>query len=348
MPRASDPNKPPLSPTPISLKESAKDPSRIPLKVLVAEDDASSRELVVKAITLLGYECRSARDGQEAWEMHQAEHADVILSDWRMPRMDGLELCRRTRVAGDEEAYTYFIFLSALSDRDHFIRGTEAGADDFHSKPVDLVELRARLVSAGRVIALHRKLAEKNAILRRDSQVSFRAARTDPLTEVSNRLQMDEDLAELDRRVIPGEARHSIAIGDIDWFKKYNDHYGHIAGDDVLRRVARIIRGALRETDGLYRYGGEEFVLLFPGLSLARAVRAVERVRRSVQRHAIPTQGDLSVVTMSFGVAELDARADTSLQDCLRRADRALYRAKGAGRNRVESARVPEASTAST
>jgi two-component system cell cycle response regulator len=264
----------------------------IPLKVLVAEDDDAARLALEKVVRLLGYECRSARDGLEAWEMHQIEHADVILSDWQMPCLDGTELCRRTRTLDDDGAYTYFILMTSFEDKEHRVRGMEAGADDYHTKPVDLDDLQARLIAAGRVVALYRRLAEKNALLRRDGQRSFRVARIE-----------------------------------------------HLAGDDVLRRIARTIREELREGDGLYRYGGEEFLVLLPEQSLAEASLAMERVRAAIERVAIPTSGSKEFVTISLGVAELDLALDHAPEDWLRRADEALYRAKSNGRNRVETAR---------
>lgn len=311
----------------------------VPLNVLVVDDEDAARQALETAVRLLGYKCRSARDGLEAWEMHQREHADVILSDWQMPRMDGVELCRRTRVDADEGTYTYFIFMTSFGDKDHFLRGMEAGADDYHTKPVDLDELCARLASAGRVVAVYRKLAEKNAVLKRDSQLSFRVARIDALTQVSNRLSMDEDLKVLWSRAKRYLHRYSIAICDIDRFKRYNDHFGHLAGDDVLRRVAQTIRAQLREGDGLYRYGGEEFVVLLPEQSLAEAARAMDRVRLAVEHLGIATSRD-HVVTISFGVAELELPVDRTPEDWLRRADAALYRAKANGRNRVATDRV--------
>ena len=311
------------------------------LKVLVVEDDDSARHALETSVRLLGYDCRSARDGMEAWEVHQVDHADVILSDWQMPRMDGVELCRRTRTSQEEGKYTYFIFMTSFTDKEHFVRGMEAGADDYHTKPVDLDELHARLVSAGRVVALYRELAEKNAVLRRDSQTSFRVARVDALTQVANRLSMDEDLKVLWSRVKRYGHRYSIAICDVDRFKAYNDNFGHLAGDDVLRRVAQTIREQLREGDGLYRYGGEEFVVLLPEQSLAEAARAMDRVRTAVEKLAIQTHSERGVLTISFGVAELEPPEEGAPEDWLRRADTALYRAKSAGRNRVETDRPP-------
>lgn len=310
---------------------------RVPLRVLIVDDDDAARLALVQAVRDLGHACRGARDGLDAWEMHQREHADVIVSDWLMPRMDGLELCRRTRVARDEGAYTYFIFMTGFHDKDHFVRGMDAGADDYHTKPVDLDELRARLASAARVIAVYRELAEKNAVLRRDSQASFRVARVDALTQVGNRLSMDEDLKALWSRVERYGHRYSIAILDLDRFKALNDHFGHIPGDDALRRVAHAIRNELRAGDGLYRYGGEEFVVLLPEQPLAEAIRAMNRVRVAVEQLALPTHGERGVLTISAGVAELDSTRHRTPQDWLCHADAELYGAKSAGRNRINA-----------
>jgi sigma-B regulation protein RsbU (phosphoserine phosphatase) len=134
---------------------------RGPLRVIVAEDETALRETLHKAVKMLGHECRSAKDGAEAWALHQERRADVILSDWRMPRVDGLELCRRTRAAETDGRSTYFIFLTGVDDREHLLEGMAAGADDYHGKPVDLDELQARLASAARILSLYAELAER-------------------------------------------------------------------------------------------------------------------------------------------------------------------------------------------
>lgn len=309
---------------------------RASLNVIVAEDDAAARRALGIAVRSLGHECREARDGLEAWEMYQREHADVIISDWQMPRMDGLELCRRTRASCEGRTYTYFMLVTGCDDKDHLIHGTET-ADNYYTKPTDLDELGARLVSASRVLRVCRDLAEKNAMLSRDSQASFQLARVDALTQVGNRLSMDEDLKALWSRATRYGHGYSIAICDIDWFKTYNDRLGHIAGDDALRRVAVAIREELRGGDCVYRYGGEEFLIVLPEQSLADATRAINRVRAAVERLRIPNPyGERDVLTLSAGVAELDAVEDRTLEDWLRRVDAALYRAKSSGRNRVE------------
>ncbi len=307
-----------------------------PLKVLVVDDERAAGNELAEVVTSFGYECRTAGDGLEAWSMHQKDHADVILSDWEMPRMDGLELCKRTRVADGTSGYTYFIFMTAFGDWEHFIQGMEAGADDYQTKPVDLDELQARLASAARVVSVYRRLTERNIALRRDSQTSFTLARVDALTGVANRLRLDGDLRALWSQAERYGRRYSIAMADIDWFKAYNDHFGHLAGDAALLSVAKAIQGQLRAGDSVYRYGGEEFVVVLPEQSLRRAAEAATRIRLAVQSLALHTVTGAGVMTLSLGVAELSPM-DENAAAWLGRADSALYRAKARGRNRVEA-----------
>jgi two-component system chemotaxis response regulator CheY len=307
-----------------------------PLRVLVVDDDQDSRQLIGDALASFGYDCRVASNGAEAWEMHHADPADVILSDWRMPCVDGIELCRRARVADGSSGYTYFILMTAFGDKQHFLDGMGAGADDYLTKPIDLDALSARLVSASRVMAVQRRLAERNARLTHDSQVSFRLARVDALTTVGNRLRMNEDLAAIWARAQRHADPCCIAICDVDDFKAYNDSYGHLAGDDALRFISQRIRDELRRGDAVYRYGGEEFLAVLPDQSLTEAKLAMNRVRRSVEALGLPTKGPRGRLTISVGVAQLVPKIDRSLEAWLKRADDALYAAKARGRNRVE------------
>jgi two-component system, cell cycle response regulator len=307
------------------------------LNVLVVDDDAAPCEVLGQAIVSWGHRCRTAKDGVEALELHEREPADVIVSDLQMPRMDGLELCERTRVS-EGNHYTYFIFMTGLSDKEHFLLGMQAGADDYQTKPIDLDELRARLASARRVVTLYRKLAEKNAELHRDSLASFRLARRDSVTTVGNRLSLDESLAAVWANAVRCGCRHSAVLCDIDWFKAYNDHFGHLAGDAALRTVAETLRDELRQCDGIYRYGGEEFLIVLPDLDAGEALAVAERLRRAVERRAVRSVTGSGVVTISAGVAELDLTRDQSAASWIERADAALYRAKANGRNRTEAA----------
>lgn len=304
------------------------------LRLLVVEDDAVARSALRELLSDLGYECHVAGDGIDALEAHKARPFDLILSDWKMPRSDGMELCRAVRARDGRARYTYFVLMTAYTNRRQLVAGLRGGADDFIGKPIDIDELEARLVAAERVIRLHRGLSAKNRSLRRDSERFFRQARIDPLTGLPNRLELDEDLPRLAAQAagVPGSA--CIAMCDVDHFKLYNDTFGHPAGDDVLRRVAATIRTSLRQSDSVYRYGGEEFVVMLPEQSADEARAAMERVRKAVEALALPNPAAPGGgLTISVGIAAVVAEDEQKAW--VARADRALYDAKANGRNRV-------------
>jgi two-component system chemotaxis response regulator CheY len=311
------------------------------LKILVVEDDAVSRTILRRAVEKLGHECLAAQDGREAWEIFRATpDIDTVISDWMMPEVDGLELCHRMRTAernGEKGSYTYFIFLTALGDREHLLRGLEAGADDYLSKPLDRDELGMRLTSALRVTELHRRLASQNGELEELNRLLFEQSRKDPLTALGNRLRLREDLEILYARARRYGHSYAVVLCDVDFFKAYNDRYGHLAGDEILRRVAEAISASLRGGDTAYRYGGEEFLIVLPEQSAESAAAIAERLRQAVEDLAITHEASeaASVVTVSAGVAALSATGDPD--DLLKEADDALYAAKKAGRNRVSS-----------
>ena len=305
------------------------------MRILIAEDDAVSRTILRRAVEKIGHECLAAADGEEAWSLYK-ENADldVIISDWMMPGVDGLELCRRVR-GGNRDGYTYFIFLTALGDREHLLQGLEAGADDYLSKPLDRDELGMRLTSALRVTELHRRLAVQNEELEQLNQMLFEQSRQDPLTSLGNRLRLREDLQVLQSRADRYGHSYAVALCDVDFFKAYNDRYGHLAGDDVLRRVAATLSSGLRTGDTAYRFGGEEFLLVLPEQDAEAATAITERLRRAVEDLEIPHADGipLGVVTVSAGVAVSAEAGDAD--GLLKAADRALYAAKEAGRNHV-------------
>ncbi|HEX2182857.1 MAG TPA: diguanylate cyclase [Rubrobacteraceae bacterium] len=309
------------------------------MKILIAEDDTVSRTILKRAVEKFGHECLAAEDGEKAWELYrETPDVDAIISDWMMPGMDGLELCRKVR---DEErgGYTYFIFLTALGDRDHLLMGLEAGADDYLSKPLDRDELQVRLISALRVTQLHRRLAFQNDELETLNRKLFEQSREDPLTRLGNRLRLREELDAL----LGGAERYghsySAVLCDVDYFKLYNDRYGHLAGDEVLQKVASTVIKELRSGDTAYRYGGEEVLIILPEQSLESAAAIADRLRRAVEDLRIPHEAKdpPGVVTISAGVAALPAGGAKSADDLLKEADEALYRAKQSGRNRVAS-----------
>jgi two-component system, cell cycle response regulator len=314
------------------------------LKVLIAEDDAISRRILKKSVEKFGHECLVAEDGEKAWELYQnTPEIDVVISDWMMPGIHGPEFCRRVREKNDS-SYTFFIFLTALGDKEHLLEGMKAGADDYLAKPLDREQLQVRLVAASRVNSLHRQLSEQNqqlneqkAELEKLNQELFALARRDPLTHLGNRLRLHEDLKILNAQAERYVRGYCVMLCDIDHFKLYNDTYGHLAGDEVLERVAEVISGNLRAGDTAYRYGGEEFLTILPEQTLDSATPAAERLRCSVENLAIPheTRTPPGVVTMSVGLVTFSRGEKRSFEELLKEADDALYAAKEAGRNRV-------------
>jgi diguanylate cyclase (GGDEF)-like protein len=289
------------------------------MDVLIADDDAGTRLLVSAAVEQLGHRCSVAEDGTEAWQRFQEELPDVVITDWQMPGMDGTELAQAIR-SHSGSPYAYVVVLTGAADETAARLTMEAGADDLLLKPLDVAQLERKLIAAARVTALHRRLHDD--------------ARQDALTGLGNRLRLAEDLEVLCGRVGRYGHVYSVALLDIDNFKGYNDGSGHLAGDDVLRAVARALNQQIRSGDALYRYGGEEFLSLLPEQSIESAAIAAERLRSAVEALAIPHPAG-GVVTVSAGVAAL-TDPDCRPEELFELADQALYRAKEGGRNRVE------------
>jgi diguanylate cyclase (GGDEF)-like protein len=306
------------------------------VKILIADDSATPRQMLRRELEKLGHECVVAEDGNEAWTLFQSVGAEVVISDWMMPGMDGDEFCRRVR-SHPSAPYVYFILLTSLEGRKHVVEGMQAGADDYLTKPFDNDELATRLIAAERVTSLHRRLATQQAALERYNAGLFDDSRRDPLTGLGNRRRQDEDLA-------TGVARaerygHSlcVALFDIDYFKEYNDTRGHLEGDAILRSVAAALARESRGGDTLYRYGGDELLVVFPEQTLESAAIGAERLRKALEALAIshPGKPPDGLVTVSVGVARFEPELKDDVERLLARADAALYDAKESGRNRV-------------
>ena len=301
------------------------------MRVLAVEDEAVPRAILRAALEKLGHECLVAEDGEGAWKIFsRTPGVDVVISDRLMPGMDGLELCRRIRAEEGGDSYTYFVFLTALGDRRHLLEGIQAGADDYLSKPLDPDELQVRLISAARVTELHKRLNEQKRLLHEQ-------ARKDPLTGLGNRRALHEDLEVLAARARRYGHGYCAALYDVDHFKAYNDRHGHLAGDEVLRRVAHVLAGRSRGGDASYRYGGEEFLIVMPEQTLESGWAAGDLVRRAVEelRIQVGPGEPPEVITVSVGIAALRPGENKRADALLGEADAALYRAKEAGRNRV-------------
>jgi two-component system chemotaxis response regulator CheY len=308
------------------------------VKILIADDDPTSRLLLKAMVSKLGHECVVAEDGSSAWDVLASGGIDVLLTDWMMPGVDGPELCRRLRneVGG---GYIYIVLTTGLDHPEDVLEGMSAGADDYLTKPVDKFAVQTRLVAAERVTELHRQLAHTQEQLEHANLELLERSLTDQLTGLGNRRRMDEDLDRVHARASRLGRTYGIAIFDIDYFKRYNDHYGHVAGDGALRDVASCIELIVRAGECAYRFGGEEFLVLMPDCGLGDVVSiAADRIRQSVLHAAIPHDARPSephVVTVSGGVSRWMPGSPLSAREVLEEADQALYDAKTAGRNRI-------------
>jgi diguanylate cyclase (GGDEF)-like protein len=301
------------------------------MKVMVVEDGRTTRMMLKSAVERLGHECLTAADGTEAWELFLAEGADVIISDWLMPGIEGPELCRMVRA--NPGPYTYFVLLTAFGDRNHALEGMQAGADDYLAKTLDVDDLNLRLIAAERVSGLHKKLAEQDATLRTLAEV-------DQLTQLANRHKSTELLTHFLSLAKRQHMPLSLVVVDVDHFKQVNDRFGHATGDEVLRRLSAILRESFRDEDVVARWGGEEFVIGMYATGMGDTVTRMYRVLDAVRREVfVGPEGLKFQVTFSAGVAEYP-RNGSDLQALYRAADEALYSAKDAGRARVFSAQA--------
>lgn len=271
----------------------------------------------------------SAADGVEAWRLYQELRPDVLVTDRAMPGLDGVTLCRRIR-ADPSDGYTYIVLVTGLADPQDVLLGMQAGADDYVAKPLKPFELQTRLLAAQRVTDLHAELARARTELKRQ-------AHTDPLTGLRNRLGLASDLEQIHTVSQRYGRSYCVSLCDIDHFKRYNDTYGHLAGDQALRTVGATLVDELRRGDRVYRYGGEEFLVLLPEQSLDGAFIALERLRARLEGLAVEHRagGPAGVLTMSVGLAACIPGHRRGSDELVNDADVALYEAKRAGRNRV-------------
>jgi two-component system cell cycle response regulator len=298
-------------------------------EVLVAEDDPLFRHVLESWLRNWHYTVTVVEDGLKAWEALQAGTAPTLLVlDWMMPGIDGIELCRRIR-ARKQVIYPYVLLLTSKDDKQDLVHALEVGADDYLTKPFDVNELRARLRVGTRTLALQAELIAAREELR------FQAMH-DRLTGLWSRDAVLEFLGrELDRAKRAGDSLGVIMV-DVDHFKAVNDSGGHLIGDAVLKEVAQRLAKFGRAYDWVGRYGGEEFLIVASNCNLEDIEKFAERMRVNIANKPIMTgMGEISV-TASFGAAVAAQDPYPSQDSLLTRADSALYRAKREGRNRVE------------
>ena len=286
--------------------------------VLIAEDDAVCRAILQAWLKTWGYRFVVAEDGIKAWDILQQENApDLLILDWVMPGMDGIELCRRVRQTRQD---AYILLVTANDEKREVVRGLDAGADDYLTKPLNTDELRARLRVGQRILGLQH-------------QLRFQATH-DALTGVWSRGAALDMLHRELTRAGRSQTATGVLMLDLDDFKKINDSYGHLFGDGVLKEVAQRICRTLRTYDVVGRYGGEEFLIILPECHRKQLQKTAERIRAVVAADGIVVAGSQINVTISIGGATA-TKSTMSAKEIIAAADVALYRAKAAGRNCV-------------
>jgi len=294
------------------------------MKILVIDDSEDTLTVVKARLAHEGHEVLCAGGGKEGLEIAGRENPDLILLDVDMPDMTGFEVCRRLK----EDAATCsipVIFLSGSGGTEDKVKGLDLGAVDFVTKPFDAFELRARVRATLRTKHLQDLLRQYALI--------------DPLTELPNRRALAERLQQEWARLLRHGGHLSLIMADLDRFKRINDRFGHPAGDEALRQVARLLARGCRESDVPVRYGGEEFVVVAPETTADAAAELADRLRMSICSRPLQVHGHTLDVTASFGVAGNEGLKTPG--ELVQAADDALYRAKAAGRNCVRTAESP-------
>ncbi len=292
----------------------------IPASVLIVDDDPSMLRLLSKWLEKEGCHVEQAQDGEQALKMLDRDRPTILITDWEMPRMDGIELCREIRQA-ELLHHVYVLFLTHRTSAEYMLEALDAGADDFLSKAVSREQLLIRVRYAQ--LALQR--LERYASL----------AHHDPLTDTLNRRSFDE----LGQREM-GRQDHvarplSCILLDIDLFKEINDTFGHAVGDAALQELADLLRTQSRELDHICRYGGDEFCVLLPNTDEKEAARWAERVRLTLAEQPIHVGDKTIQLRATFGVAEWNEQLET-LEQLIDLADQAMLTAKHSGRDRVQ------------
>ena len=293
------------------------------MNVLIAEDDIISCRALEKNLRDWGYRVRVTKNGEEAWEIIKNGGIRLAIVDWGMPKMDGLELCHKIRneYQPKEEKYLYIILLTGRDLEKDIITGLSAGADDYITKPFSYMELKVRIQNGERIIALQ--------------DIQLQKANMDSLTQLWNRKKILEILEEELNRNFRENIPLGIIMLDIDNFKTINDTYGHLIGDKVIIEVASRLKKKIRSYDKIGRYGGDELLLILPGLGRQDAKNIAERLRQSVCAEKIQTESGALNITVSLGVSIFDTASRPSTKKMIEESDLALYVAKGRGRNIV-------------
>lgn len=307
------------------------------MRVLVIDDTLSTLLTTSAMVKANGHEAITARSGSEGLRLFAQEAPDLVLLDVVMPEMDGHEVARRIRAASGDH-WIPIVFLTGLVADSDLAQGIAVGGDDYLTKPVSQVVLAAKLHAMQRIADMRKRLVELTGQLEDANKRLLEMVNVDGLTGLLNRRFLDELLSREYSRSARNRSPISLLMIDVDHFKRYNDTFGHLQGDECLRKVGRACRDALnRGADAMARYGGEEFVAVLPETPLSGARTVAERMRRQVCSLALPHADSApnGIVTVSIGCAAQVAEHGSAPEVLLQAADRMLYRAKDMGRNRV-------------
>ena len=315
-------------------------PPRSDCHVLVVEDDGVTQQYLSVILQKAGYEVHTAGSGDEAMRVLETTRCQIVISDWQMPDMDGMALCRNLRLR-TSDGYIYILMLSVRDASGDMVAGLSAGADDYVIKGATAEEILARVEVGRRITHLDRSLRTSNRENRRLSM-------TDPLTAVRNRRGLMKYLPrELENSQLNGQSL-AILSCDLDHFKRVNDSLGHDVGDEILQQFVARARTCIRQAvDWIARTGGEEFVLVLPDTELNGGSRVAARLRAALAAGPMETSGGPVIITVSVGVTAMEALAGIgadSVEDLLVAADRCLYASKSLGRDRATAALVARAS----
>jgi diguanylate cyclase (GGDEF)-like protein len=305
-----------------------------PPVILVADDEPINRSLIQRRLEREGYRVFVAENGHVAVELARETLPDLVILDVMMPEMDGLEACRL--IKEDERTRDLpVIFLSARDETEMKVNGLTLGANDYISKPFKAEELLARVSVAIRLKRERDQLRATAAAATASAELAHEQAMTDALTGLLNRYGLQRTLQREHSEARRYHRPLSCLLIDLDHFKFVNDTYGHPAGDIALQQIAEILSKAVRGSDMVFRYGGEEFLVLLPETNLEGASALAEKIRLAADAQLFG-DGHIFPLTLSAGVASLSDQE--SGNDMIARADMALYDAKAGGRNRVEKA----------
>jgi len=308
------------------------------LKLLVVEESKVIRKALSNSLEKIGVKkLLIAETGKDALEMFSKERPDIILLDALLPDIDGFDVARQIREQENGQEWSAIIFLTSMDEDEDVARGIDAGGDDYLMKPVSDVVLKAKIHAMHRLVEMQRALVDVSRQLNVANKELQRLTITDGLTGIANRRMFDEVLSREWRRCARMQKPLSLIMADVDYFKQYNDSYGHLLGDASLRKVAeQVARSASRPGDLAARYGGEEFAFILGETDMNGAKWVANRIRQHIVDLKLEhSASPLNFVTVSCGVATVVPSDKLSLDTLLKSADHALYLAKEQGRNQV-------------